>query len=365
MNRNMNRNMNRDNQPSILIVDDDKDVLTSFKVWLASEGFTLFTALNGGEALKILDEENVDVALLDFRLGTESGLTAAQTLKEMDENLKVIIITGYPSPETAVESIKAGLFDYLSKGTSNEKILETIRSAVRAREKEMLEKGETLSKPPLLKFIAVCKHSLIKERLVNFSLNFPDFKLVKTYNSIEQLQEAEYVPEVDAAMVCATCCIDSFDHAFGFFNDFYKVLPTVKPILFNESFSDEQKVDLIRIGVRGFFSIDMDSKTMERAFSLIKKGEMWASRRLTSLAVPSGPEYLADFITEEVETHGLSGREKQILRAMTTGLKNKEIAEKLFISEMTVKSHINRIYKKFGVNNRTKAILFAMENKIL
>lgn len=357
--------MNPDYQPSILIVDDDKDVLTSFRVWLSSEGFIPFTALNSSEALKILDEQSVDVALLDFRLGTENGLTTAQMLKEVDENIKVIIITGYPSPESAVESIKAGLFDYLSKGTSNEKILDTVRNAVRAREKEMRDKGETVSKPPLLKFTAVCRHSLIKERLVNFSDNFPDFKLIKTYNGLDDLREAGYVPEVDVAMVCATCCIDSFDHAFDFFNDFYKILPTVKPILFNESFTDEQNVDLIRIGVRGFFSIDMDSKTMQRAFSLIKKGEMWASRKLTSLAVPSGPEYLTDYITEEVETHGLSGREKQILRAMTTGLKNKEIAEKLFISEMTVKSHINRIYKKFGVNNRTKAILFALENKIL
>lgn len=357
--------MNRDHQPSILVVDDDKDVLASFRVWLSSEGFTPFTASSSDEALKILDEEHVDVALLDFRLGTENGLTTAKMIKEVKENLKMIIITGYPSPEAAVESIKAGLFDYLSKGTSNEKILETIRNAVRAREIEMREKGETVSKPPLLKFIAVCKHSLIKERLVNFSQNFPDFKMIKTYNCLDNLQEAGYVPEVDVAMVCATCCIDSFDRAFGFFNEFYKVLPTVKPILFNESFSDQQKVDLIRIGVRGFFSIDMDSKTMERAFSLIKKGEMWASRRLTSLAVPSGPEYLADYITDEVDTHGLSGREKQILRAMTTGLKNKEIADKLFISEMTVKSHINRIYKKFGVNNRARAILYALDNKIL
>lgn len=357
--------MNPDYQLSILIVDDDKDVLTSFRVWLSSEGFTPFTASSSSEALKILDEEDVAVALLDFRLGTESGLTTAKMLKEVDGNLKIIIITGYPSPETAVESIKAGLFDYLSKGTSNEKILKTIQNAVRTRHKEMREKGEIISRPPLLKFIAVCNHSLIKERLANFSLNFPDYKMIKTYNCLDKLQESGYVPEVDVAMVCATCCIDSFDGAFGFFNEFYKILPTVKPILFNESFSDDQKVDLIRIGVRGFFSIDMDSKTMERAFLLIKKGEMWASRRLTSLAVPSGPEYLADYLSEEVETHGLSGREKQILRAMISGLKNKEIADKLFISEMTVKSHINRIYKKFGVNNRARAILYARENKIL
>lgn len=357
--------MNPEHQPSVLIVDDDRDVLLSFRAWLSSEGFNPLTAVNSSEALQIIDENSVDVALLDFRLGTENGLTTAKMLKTMDENLKLIIITGYPSPETAVETIKAGFFDYLSKGSPNEKILETIRNAVQVRKKEMVEKGGAGLISPLLKFIVICKHSLIKERLANFSINFPDFKMVKAYNSIEQLQEAGYVPEVDIAMVCATCCIDSFEKAFSFFNNFYKVLPTVKPILFNENFSDERKVDLIRIGVRGFFSIDMDSKTLERALLLIKRGEMWASRRLTSLAVQSGPEYLAEYIPDEVEIHGLSGREKDILRALIMGLKNKEIAEKLFISEMTVKSHINRIYKKFGVDNRAKAILHALENKIL
>ncbi|MCP5103995.1 MAG: response regulator [bacterium] len=357
--------MNQADQPSILVVDDDKEVLTSFRVWLSSEGFTPFTASSSSEALKILDEEHVEVALLDFRLGTENGLTTAKMLKDAEKDIKIIIITGYPSPETAVESMKAGLFDYLSKGTSNEKILETVKDALQAREKEMLEKGEALLRAPLLRYIVVCRHSLIKERLENFSINFPDFKMVRTYNSIEKLEEVEYVPEVDIALVCATCCIESFDNAFVFFNKFYKILPTVKPVLFNESFSENQKVDLIRIGVRGFFSIDMNSQTLEKALLLIKKGEIWAGRKLSSLAVPSGPEYLKNYIPEEVDNHGLSGREKEILRAMVMGLKNREIADKLFISEMTVKSHINRIYKKFGVNNRAKAILLASENKIL
>jgi DNA-binding NarL/FixJ family response regulator len=357
--------MNQDSQSSILIVDDDRDVLASFRVWLSSEGFQPLTASNSAEALKILGEERVEVALLDFRLGTENGLTVANMLKAVDENLKTIIITGYPSHEAAVASIKAGLFDYLSKGTANEKILETVKNAIKARKEEMEEKGEALFKTPLLKFIVVCKHSLITERLGSFSLNFPDFKLIKTYNSIEELSKLEYVPEVDIAMVCATCCIDSFENTFVYFNEFYKILPTVKPIIFNETFSEQQKIDLIRIGVRGFFSIDMDSKTLEKALSSIEKGEIWTSRKLTSLAVPSGPEYLKDYIPEEVDTHGLSGREKEILRAMVMGLKNKEIADKLFISEMTVKSHINRIYKKFAVNNRAKAIRFARENRIL
>jgi DNA-binding NarL/FixJ family response regulator len=351
-------------KPSILIVDDDDEILISFKIWLDSEGFRSLTASNSTEALKITREEELEVVLLDYRLGTENGLTVANSLREVDKNLKVIIITCYPYYKTAVESIKSGIFDYVSKEEPNEKILKTIQKALQTRKKELLENKKKHAKAPLLEFIVICKHSLIKEHLENFSLNYTDFKLMKTFGSLELLKETEFVPEVDIAMVCATCCLETFDESFYFFNELYKVLPTVRPVLFNENFSDNEKVDLIKIGIKGFFSIDIDSKKLERALSLIKKGEIWTNRRLTSLALPNGPEYLKNYLDRK-EAYSLSSREIDILRAMVFGLKNKEIAEKLFISENTVKTHINNIFKKFGVNNRAQAIRFALERKIL
>ncbi|UCH94277.1 MAG: response regulator [Candidatus Aminicenantes bacterium] len=360
----MNDDNGNNNKPSLLIVDDDNEVLISFKIWLEGEGFRALTAVNSSEALKIIEEEKVEVALLDFRLGTENGLAVAKMLNDLDVDLKIIIITGYPSYETAVESIKSGLFDYLSKGEPNEKILETIKKALQAREKEIQGEKKSIPQKPLLKFIVICKHSLIKERLESFSLNHPDFKLIKTYNSIEHLKEKTYVPEVDLALVCASCCTGTFDDSLEFFNALYQLIPGVKPILFNESFSEEEKINLIKFGVKGFCSIDMDSETLRKALTLIKKGEMWASRRLISLAVPNGPDYLKNYLSRNVESFTLSYREKDILKAMVLGLKNKEIADKLFISENTVKTHISNIFKKFGVNNRAQAILFSLENKI-
>lgn len=360
----MNADTKRESRQSLLIVDDDNDVLISLQIWLEGESFHVLTALNSKEALKIIEEEEIEVALLDFRLGTENGLTVAKQLNEVDDNLKIIIITGYPSYETAVKSIKSGLFDYLSKGDSNDKILETIKKALLARENELREKGKIVSKKPLLKFIVLCKHSLIKERLENFSHNNPDFKLIKTYNSIEILNQKTYVPEVDIALVCATCCMEKGERCFEFFNKLYQMIPRIKPVLFNEGFSEEEKVDLIRIGVKGFFSIDMGSETLKKAMTLIKQGETWASRRLLSIAIPSGPDYLKNYLPGKALSFTLSEREKDILKTMVLGLKNREIADKLFISENTVKTHISNIFKKFGVNNRAQAIMYAMENKV-
>jgi DNA-binding NarL/FixJ family response regulator len=362
--RNMTNSPDNERRPAILIVDDDKEVLISFKIWLQDEGLRPLTTDNSQEALKIVENDNVEVALLDFRLGTENGLEMAKKVTEIDENVKVIIITGYPSYDTAVESIKSGLFDYLSKGASNEKILETIKKAIRAREREMLQKGDSAFTKDRLKLIVICRHSLILERLDNFSSKYPAFKLVRTFASVEQLAHRGQLPEIDIAMVCATCCIESYSESFSFLNNLYKSLPYVKPVLFNDYFSEIEKVELIRSGVKGFFSIDMDSDKLEQALRLIKKGEMWVSRKLISLAVPDGREYLKERLSG-VDDYGISDREKEILKAMVLGLKNREIADKLFISEMTVKSHLNRIFKKLGVKNRTSAIRFIQDNKIL
>lgn len=357
--------MNRQNIPNVLIVDDDREVLLSFKVWLSSEGFNPLTATNSAEALEVLKEHTVTVALLDFRLESENGMEVADNLRAVDQNLKIIIITGHPSHETAVASMKAGLFDYLSKGTSNDKILETIRHAARAWETEMREKGLSEPKAPRLTFAVVCRHSLIIERLQTFSKNRPDYRFIKSFSSLTEMKEQTYLPEVDVSLVCASCCIASHDGSFPFFNELYQLLPLVKPVVFNERFSDKQKVDLIRVGVKGFFSVDMDGDTMEKALLAIKAGEFWTSRKLVSMAIPSGPEFLKDYMENSGQSYGLSNREKEILQAMALGLKNREIAEKLFISEVTVKSHVNRIFKKFGVDNRSRAIRFAAENKIL
>jgi DNA-binding NarL/FixJ family response regulator len=360
----MNDYNSGDSKPLLLIVDDDKDVLISLQIWLEGEGFRVLTALNIKEALKIIEEEEIEVALLDFRLGTENGLTAAKMINDLDDELKIIIITGYPSYETAVESIKSGIFDYLSKGDSNEKILETIKKALQARAKEQQRRRKIVSKKPILKFIVLCKHSLIKERLENFSLNNPGFRLIKTYNSIEILNQKTYVPEVDITLVCATCCIETHEHCFEFFNKLYQLIPRVKPVLFNEDFSEEKKVDLIKIGVKGFFSIDIGSETLKKALTLIKTGETWISRRLLSIALPNGPDYLKNYLPGKVKSFSLTEREKDIIKTMVLGLKNKEIADQLFISENTVKTHISNIFKKFDVNNRAQAIIFALENKV-
>ncbi|MCP5104033.1 MAG: response regulator [bacterium] len=350
---------------SVLIVDDDMQVLRSLKIWLKNEGFNPITASKSGEAIKILKEKTVDVALVDLRMSTEDGISVSQKLKGIDENLKIIIMTGFPSYETAVKAMKVGVFDYISKGSSNEKIMAVVKKAVEdsKRDKSAPEKKESLKEK--ITFILFCSHSLIKERLENFSRDNREFALIKSFPSVDHFKTKSVSQEIDVALVCAGCNLKVFKDAYKIFPELYRNYPGIKPVLINETFTDQEKVELLKLGIRGFSSKDLNTETLEKALRYVKKGEIWVSRSVTYLSLKDMANYQSSPVLTGKNLFGLTEREVEILRTMALGLKNKAIAEKLFISEKTVKTHVNRIFKKLGVSNRTRAILAALENKIL
>ena len=99
----------------ILIIDDEAFICENVQRILSDDGFQVCSAATGNEARDIVASEEVDLALLDLNLGTENGIEVLKALKELDPELLVIIITGYGSVETAVESLKLGAFHYMKK----------------------------------------------------------------------------------------------------------------------------------------------------------------------------------------------------------------------------------------------------------
>ncbi|MCX6584185.1 MAG: response regulator [Candidatus Aminicenantes bacterium] len=351
---------------TILIVDDDRQVLKSLKIWFKNEGLNPIIASDSSEALKAVTANSVDVALVDLRMSTEDGISVSKKIRELDANIKIIIMTGFPSYETAVKAMKVGVTDYISKGSSNDKIMSVVRKALEGRRKEQGAPEKREPAKDRISFILFCNHSLIKERLETFSKSTPEFILVKSFPGVDQLKSNRISQEVDVALVCASCSIKTFDEAFDIFPELYRNYPGIKPVLINESFTDQEKVELLKLGIRGFFSADLDSATLQRALRHVKKGEIWVSRSVTYLSLKDMATYKTTTTAlPDKSRFGLTDREIEILRTLVMGLKNKAIAEKLFISEKTVKTHVNRIFKKLGVANRTQAILAAMENKLV
>ncbi len=101
--------------PKVLVVDDEPVVVNSIRRTLARKSYNVVEAFSGQEAISRVAREKFDVVLLDMRLPDADGLELIRDLKERRPDLKVVVVTGYASVDTAVEAIKRGANDYMAK----------------------------------------------------------------------------------------------------------------------------------------------------------------------------------------------------------------------------------------------------------
>lgn len=100
---------------SILIVDDEKDIVQLMSETLNQWGYHTITARDGQEALEKFRQKPVDVVVTDLKLPGMDGVKLLEEIKQIDEETEVIVITGYPAVNSAVEAMKRGAHDYLIK----------------------------------------------------------------------------------------------------------------------------------------------------------------------------------------------------------------------------------------------------------
>jgi DNA-binding NtrC family response regulator len=120
----------------ILVVDDDKAFRVATRTFLEDEHYKVSCVGNGESALAGLDNESYDLVLSDMVMGKMSGIELLKELKRHRPELPVIMVTGFASVETAVEAMRVGAVDYLTKPANNDELLIKIRKALDLRKKE-------------------------------------------------------------------------------------------------------------------------------------------------------------------------------------------------------------------------------------
>lgn len=114
----------------ILVVEDEAVVRESYLRSLAGINYSVRTALDGEEALRLMKDEPFDVVLVDIRMPGMDGIALLREIKERWPESEVVVITGYPSIETAKEAVRLGAHNYLAKPIGPQEIVETASSAV-------------------------------------------------------------------------------------------------------------------------------------------------------------------------------------------------------------------------------------------
>ncbi len=125
----------------VLIVEDEAIVRESLRDWLKDAGYEVETAEEGEEALQRIGEVDYGVAVLDLRLPGKDGLQVLKEARTQRPQLKGIIITAYPSVETAVAAMKSGAVDYLTKPVALKDLESVIQETLGAVQVEIRPKA--------------------------------------------------------------------------------------------------------------------------------------------------------------------------------------------------------------------------------
>ncbi len=139
------------NKERILVVDDSVNTLEVLKRNLMSQGYRVFTAPGVPEAIDILNRTELDLVITDLKMPKVSGLDLVRHVRENFKNTEVMMITGYPSIEGAVEAVKTGAEEFLPKPFTDDELLSAVRRVLNKLNMRRFTDVSTKQSPPAYK----------------------------------------------------------------------------------------------------------------------------------------------------------------------------------------------------------------------
>lgn len=121
----------------ILIVDDDPSIRKVISYTLSQNNFLPFEANDGKEALKIFNDNKIDLVITDLEMPELKGMNLIREIKNIEPEALIIVITAYGTIETAVEAMKLGAYDFITKPFNRDALIHTIKKAIKMRTLEL------------------------------------------------------------------------------------------------------------------------------------------------------------------------------------------------------------------------------------
>jgi DNA-binding response OmpR family regulator len=290
-----------------LVVDDSPETLRLLTDALDGAGMTVMVALDGAAAMRIVDQITPDIVLLDAVMPGMDGFETCRRLKRDAglDHVPIIFMTGLAETEHIVAGLEAGGVDYVTKPIAVQEMLARIRV------------------------------HLANARLTQSARAALDVsgRYLLAVNSLGKIMWA--TPQAQK-LLSDTLSADSDD----------VVLPDPIP----------QWLDQTRKGKAGSKTAIMATLPGNEQLRLQYMGRLGANEFLLRLAKDSGTETPAEFSSEL----GLTTREGEVLSWLSKGKTNRDIAQILGLSPRTVDKHLEQIYAKLGVENRTAAAAIAV-----
>jgi DNA-binding NarL/FixJ family response regulator len=212
-----------------------------------------------------------------------------------------------------------------------------------------------------IRLAIVGMHRLIRELFCIAVDNEKLIDVVAEANNLRQAIDVAREHKPDVILLNLVLPVIDIDEILA---DIRKAYPDTKVLIVSSDLNEDDLQSMIRAGARGYISKRHTSKAdLLHAIKAVHRGEFWIERKMTA-------KLLEEKFNNNSKTddHGqnpkklLTAREREVIGYLAKGCSNKEIASALFISDKTVKCHINNIFKKLNVSRRIEALLFAIKN---
>jgi two-component system, NarL family, nitrate/nitrite response regulator NarL len=174
--------------------------------------------------------------------------------------------------------------------------------------------------------------------------NAPDLELIGVCSSLDEITEQMELHRPDILLMDLTS-----DVTFGVLSGLREAVSASKIVLWVHEISTELALQAVSLGVRGILRRTLPVETLIRCLISVNEGELWFEKALTDSILTA-------------RRYSLTRREGQLVALLSQGLKNKEIAFQLSISEGTVKVYMSRLFQKLGVNDRFELALYGLRN---
>ena len=119
---------------TILIIEDETKIADILRSYLESEGFAVEATTSGLKGLELARAMPFDAAVVDVMMPGMDGLAVLDELKKLDDDIAVVMVTAYASVDTAVDAMKRGALDYITKPFKNDEVLVVLRNALERRQ---------------------------------------------------------------------------------------------------------------------------------------------------------------------------------------------------------------------------------------
>src|SRR5256885_15234883 len=137
----------------ILVIDDEAAIRDSLRMTLEYEGYEFLGAATGQEGLALVEREAPDLVLLDVKMPGMDGIDVLERIRNMNDALPIVVVSGHGTISTAVEATKKGAFDFVEKPFATERVLVILRNA--------LDQGRLRDENRSLKKAVEVRHQMI------------------------------------------------------------------------------------------------------------------------------------------------------------------------------------------------------------